>query len=372
MNQEHLGIAKAGASSIQNWRDSHPGTVLDLSHADLRSAVLRTADLSGCNLFSASLWDADLREVNLQGSDLTLAYISEANLTGANLRDAKLYSANLSMDAMIGGTKLVNADLTGAKLGGASVQGSTLVNCVLDGADLSGTIFVDSDLSGVSCQDTQIGETIFANVDLSNVKGLLTVKHMRPSSLSIDTVLKSRGKIPDEFLRGCGYDPIVQRLLLGDISSIRPPVGKIPNLQLQSCFISYSSKDKSFADRLREELNKAGVNYWYAPEHGKWGQPLTEQIGSQIKQRDRVLLICSQYSLSDSHWVQWELESALREEKARRKRIVFPIMIDDTLLEWNHPVGTVLREILAGDFRGATQGTAFAERVRRLIAGLES
>ena len=49
---------------------------------------------------------------------------------------------------------------------------------------------------------------VFANVDLSKVKSLGLVKHHGPSTLGIDTLLQSGGKIPDSFLVGCGIPDI--------------------------------------------------------------------------------------------------------------------------------------------------------------------
>jgi len=372
MDQKHVAIASAGASAVRDWRDRHPGLVLDLSYASLANADLRSVDLQECNLFRADLFGARCEGASFRGADLRMAYISETDLTGADLRNANLWGADLSMDAMVGGTCLRDADLTGAQLGDALFRGSTLVGTVLDAADLRGCLFADSDLTGLSCEGASVGRTTFANVDLSTVLGLATVRHAEPSSLSLDTVFRSKGRIPDAFLRGCGYDPRVQALLLGDAGPHGSATGEGPTLRLQSCFISYSTKDKRFGDRLKEALNRAGVDYWYAPEHGEWGQPLTDQIERQIKQRDRVLLVCSRHSLDDSQWVQWELETALKHERARRTRMLFPIMIDDALLEWNHPTGTALRAILAGDFRHALEGKAFDACLTKLVASLRN
>ena len=46
--------------------------------------------------------------------------------------------------------------------------------------------------------------TSFDNVDLSVANGLEAVRHLGPSTIGIDTIYKSHGKIPDVFLRGCG------------------------------------------------------------------------------------------------------------------------------------------------------------------------
>jgi len=49
-----------------------------------------------------------------------------------------------------------------------------------------------------------MGVTILVAIDLSQSKGLESVKHIAPSSIGVDTLYKSQGKIPEEFLRGCG------------------------------------------------------------------------------------------------------------------------------------------------------------------------
>jgi uncharacterized protein YjbI with pentapeptide repeats len=57
----------------------------------------------------------------------------------------------------------------------------------------------EADLSGASCS-----ATIFADVDLSEVKGLDSIRHLGPSHTSTGTPIRSRGKIPEAFLHGCG------------------------------------------------------------------------------------------------------------------------------------------------------------------------
>jgi len=84
---------------------------------------------------------------------------------------------------------LRDADLGEATLRGAYLREVNLLNANLSGADLSGT---------------RVIETTFANNDLSSVKGLDTVEHLGPSTIGIDTLYKSGGKIPDVFLRGSG------------------------------------------------------------------------------------------------------------------------------------------------------------------------
>ena len=62
----------------------------------------------------------------------------------------------------------------------------------------------ETDLSNANLAQALCGLTNLANVDLSAVKGLESIKHAYPSSIGIDTLYKSKGKIPEQFLRGCG------------------------------------------------------------------------------------------------------------------------------------------------------------------------
>jgi Pentapeptide repeats (8 copies) len=146
------------------------------------------------------------------------------------------------------GAELRGTDLHGAILGGANLRWTFLIGANLLGANLDGTR-----LAGA-----MVGYTIFGDVDLGVAKELGTVHHTAPSTIGVDTILKSGGKIPDEFLiRGCGVDPLIQKMLVGDgqaktdafyawISRRHNPV--------QRCFISYATEDKAFVDRLQKAL----------------------------------------------------------------------------------------------------------------------
>jgi uncharacterized protein YjbI with pentapeptide repeats len=84
---------------------------------------------------------------------------------------------------------LTEVDMSQIDLTGGNLVDTTLKNAQLEGAVLRGVVF---------------GWTIFADTDLSEVTGLETGKHLGPSSLGLDTFFKSRGRIPEDFLRAAG------------------------------------------------------------------------------------------------------------------------------------------------------------------------
>jgi uncharacterized protein YjbI with pentapeptide repeats len=173
-----LTILKQGAVAWNEWKIENPGRSLDLSYAQIGEKNLRTADLSVANLTKADLGWAYLGEANLTGAHLRWTNLTEAELRGAhlnnaNLVDADLHDANLA-DADLGQARLIRANLSGANLSGAHLGGANF------------------------------GRTILGNVDLSRVTGIGEVRHEGPSTIGIDTIYRSEGKIPEEFLRGCG------------------------------------------------------------------------------------------------------------------------------------------------------------------------
>ena len=345
-NAEQLALLKKSVGDWNKSRDKDPKGVPDLREADLIQADLAGSDLSGADLVEAKLGGAILRE-----ADLRRANLREADFFGADLGRTKLSGARLW------GSDFRQANLTRANLTRAGLLGANLTRACLDGAKMS---------------EANVGGTIFGDVDLDVVEGLGTVHHNGPSVIGLDTILKSGGKIPDEFLRGCGVDPLIQKILMGDgeakTDAFYAWISRQHN-PLQRCFISYATEDKSFVDRLQRALNERGVDYWYAPEHGRWGEELHRQIDLEISLRDRMLLVCSEDSLKKD-WVAYEIERAIIQEEKRGSRVIFPIMIDSALLAWNHPRATRIRDVLAADFRKATKGKLFEEQLARLLEAL--
>lgn len=186
----------------------------------------------------------------------------------------------------------------------------------LSKANLSGT-----NLSGATCSFT-----IFVDVDLSGVTRLADVKHAGPSSIGIDTIYISGGNIPEVFLRGCG----VPDNFIAYVGSL---VGK--PIEFYSCFISYSSKDQQFADRLHADLQAKGVRCWFAPHRIAAGKKIHEQIDEAIRLHERLLLILSPASM-ESEWVRTEIEKARKRELREKRRVLFPLrLVDfDSLRDW--------------------------------------
>ena len=294
-NQEHLDILVKGVGGLNQWRGKNSDRRLDFRGADLRGVNLNGADLrgaelsgahlgptmsnvnlsganlSGASLFGAILHSADLRDVRLNGSTLNNADLTEANLSFANLSGANALMATF-----------LKTSLVGARLRHTQLQWADLTRADLRMADFSG-----ADLGGAGLSSALLGDTTFGDLDLSCIQGLESVKHSGPSTIGLDTIYRSRGQISEVFLRGAGVPE-------NFITYMRSLVGQ--PLEFYSCFISYSSHDQDFAERLHADLQAKHVRCWFAPEDLKIGDRFLERIEESIRVFDRVLIIMSEAS----------------------------------------------------------------------------
>src|SRR5512135_1402038 len=204
-------------------------------------------------------------------------------------------------------------------LGGANLGGANLCRANLFEADLS-----EADLRGANLYGATCWSTIFADVDLSEVKGLDSVDHEGPSTLGTDTLIRSKGTIPEVFLRGCGLPDVW-------ITHLPSLIGAMSPIQFYSVFISYSSKDRDFADRLYADLQAQGIRCWLDHKDLKIGDPIRHRIDEAIRLHDKLMLVLSKNSLA-SPWVEGEVEAALERERRQQQIILFPVRLDNKVM----------------------------------------
>lgn len=323
-DEAQVSILKKGVADWNKWRKTNPEIRPDLSEANLRRA-----DLGG----------ADLRGTNLGRSDLSGANFFGSNLNAADLHAVWLWGANLQA------CDLCKANLRGAHLGLARLRAAKI-----DGADLA---------------DSEMLDTIFARVDLSKVRGLEEVHHMGPSTIGIDTIYRSGGNIPEAFLRGAGVpEPFIVQM--------KSLVAAMSPIEFYSCFISYSSKDHEFAQRLHADLQTKNVRCWFAPEDLKIGDKFRTRIEESIRVYDKLMVVLSEHSIQ-SPWVEEEVEAALDKERQQNKLVLFPIRLDDAVMETKQAWAASLRRTRhIGEFSNWKDHDRYKKAFDRLLRHLKA
>jgi len=381
-NEEHLAILRQGVEVWIAWRKANPDVQPDLQAenppkaragranlegANLRAVDLHEVDLRGAFLEGANLEGANLHEADLRGAYLEGAYLEGAILAEANLREADLYMANL-LRASLNGADLYMANLAEVNLRRASLDSANLRGASLTVANLHGASLHRANLKGA-----RLHGTIFADNDLSNIKGLDEVIHLGPSTIGIDTLVKSKGKISEAFLRGCG----VPNSLIEYLPSL---LGAMEPIQFYSCFISYSTKDEAFAKRIHSKMRDNNLRVWFANEDLKGGYKLHEQIDEAIRVYDKFIIVLSPESLR-SKWVMNEVRRTRKAELANNQRKFFPIALMDygELEDWEcldpetgMDLAAEIREYYVPDFRDWKNHDSFEKAFAQLLGGLKA
>ena len=404
-NMEHVQLVRRGRDPVARWREENPNQMLDLNAAylsyarmaqvnlsgadirdsDLMGAMLQRANLAGCylnpchlyhanliqaNLSRALLNGANLRGANLSGADLSdtdldRAVLSDANLTGANLAGANLSRATLT------GANLTDATLTGTNLNRAGLTRTVLVNANFQGADFFEAVLNNPDLTGAQFGGSIMGYTVFQNCDISRVEGLDQVRHDAPSTLGVDTLFRSGGKIDEQFFLGAGIPEALmefQRSLQG------------VEVSQESCFISCSDDDLSFAQTLQQDLRTRGIRCWLFPENAR-GNALVDRLSTSdqeevergVRAYDKMVVVCSQAAL-DSETIRNDINGVKDLQQSRDKWKLFLVAPDDTVVQ---PRGRGLARNLSSehvvfDLRDRDSNSeAYQGELARLVANLK-
>lgn len=309
-HQRHIDKLKEGVNVWNQWRGKHPDITPDLRNADLQAAMLTGIDFRRTNLDGANLSHA-----HLDAALLNAASFSQANLSDARLRNCNLYK----------------------------------------------TYFKETILHRTNMHHASLLDTAFLNVDLSTTVNLANVFHLGPSTISIDTIQGSKGKIPDIFLRGAG---VSEQLLTCIRDSGRAP------FHYFTCFISYSTKDKHFVEILYQDLRKAGVLCWYAPESLKTGQKFPAYITEAVQSREKMLIVLSKHSLK-SEWVKKEVGLARQKEGNGKREVLLPVCLDNAHL--NSPTdwaAAIRKQRHIKSFENWQQPSRYQEMLKGLLKDL--
>lgn len=389
-DQEMLDILKKGGKFWNKWREKND-YIINLSKADLRGLDLREVNFGPADKYVTNLSYANFSDSNLEGAYLKSANLSRANFRRAklgisNLIGANLYKANLSQ-ADLTAALLYRANLFKANFRKANLRVTDFSNADLTEVDFSNAIlketeFNRSNLDGAKFNNAQVGGTIFARVNLDNVLGLEEVVHTSSSTIGSDTLWFSQGKIPENFLRGCGLSDVdIEYAKLANPNLTNEDIVKIQYrifdlratraFQISPLFISYSHGDTAFVDILENRLIAKGIRFW-RDIHDMTSGKIETQIDYAIKQNPIVLLVLSKNSLK-SDWVQHEVRKAREVEKEIGRDTICPIALDDSWKSANWPqrIMEQIMEYNILDFSAWQDKSTFQIKFSKLLQGLD-
>jgi hypothetical protein len=309
-DQQHLAKLRKGVNAWNEWRKEHPEIMPDLRRAELHDTSLCQIDFRHTNLAGANF-----HNTNLSSANLSSARLWQTDLSEAKLRDANLYRA----------------------------------------------CFKETNLQRTNFHKACLLDTMFLNVNLSEAINLETVIHLGPSTIGIDTIQRSRGRIPDMFLYGAG---VSEQFLKCIHASGRDP------FDYYTCFISYCSVDKHFVDVLYRDLRKEGVPCWYAPESLRGGEKFPVAITEAVQSREKLLVVLSKNSLK-SDWVETEVQIAREKEGGGKREVLLPIRLDSAILDSSiHWAAAIRKRRHIRSFESWRQPSNYQKMLKELLDDL--
>lgn len=103
----------------------------------------------------------------------------------------------------------------------------------------------------------------------------------------------------------------------------------------------------------------------------KIGAKILDTLDEAIRLRDKVLLILSEHSIA-SDWVEGEVTRGLDEERERRQTVLFPIRLDNGILQTTKAWARLLRgQRNIGDFTRWKDHDTYQESLKRLLRDLK-
>lgn len=337
---KHLDILKQGTHAWNVWRKKNPDITPDLQDVNFYAEV--GFELSGVNFSGTKLHNGIFGGVNL-----VQANFRKASLLGAYLEKVHVWESDFT-DADISNCDLREADLSCSKLCRSNLTFSNLSFANLTEADLDQAV---------------LGETLLGGVDFTRARNLDTCRHLGPSVIDHQTVMRSGGGVPDEFLAGCGLPASL-------IGYFRNAGGT--SMLYYSCFISYSSCDADFADRLYKDLRGHDVRCWLASADMRIGAKIRATIDTAIRKHDKLLLILSRNSIG-SDWVEKEVETAFEEERVRTDTVLFPVRLDGSVMETRKAwAADIRRTRYIEDFSNWEKPDHYSKALHRLLRDLQA
>ena len=306
-----------------------------ISRSNLSRITLTRANMVGCSLIRSDLSSSTLEMADLSGADLAFANLTYCNLEGANLSGANLTSTDLSW-----------ANLARTNLRGANISLTSLMMADLTGADLRGAQIMNADLESSIFMNAVMAVTKIVNCDLRGVIGLDMVNNQGPSTISLDTISKSGGMIPESFLRSAGVaGPLIQSQ-----EALRDTRRRYPTV-----LIVGASSDTDLAEKIRDGLAKFDVPSWTMVGDDEEAVQSNKIILSHSTYYDSLLILATENSLGNSLTSQYysELLSTTRVES---KQNITVVATDDILFNREDRLCTSLRERSVHDLRGWDEG----------------
>jgi uncharacterized protein YjbI with pentapeptide repeats len=264
-NEEHLAILQQGVNEWNKWRKENPEIEPDLSNATLYEQNLNYVNLSNSNLSGIILTGSELKGADFSNSSLYKAFLNDTFLMRTvffetHAKYANFLGSNLSRSIFIE-SEFYKTDLSNTNLSDSYLFKSNLSFSNLFSANFSGSIIRNVNINNASFKKCRLDSTIFVGIDFRSAIDLETIEYSSFSSISVDTIIYSHGKIPIELLQASGITgKFIQELpqLLGISQEVQYVEKEVSKVEIQ--YIEVIKEVPQYIEVIKE-VPKIEVQY---------------------------------------------------------------------------------------------------------------
>jgi len=131
-------------------------------------------------------------------------------------------------------------------------------------------------------------------------------------------------------------------------------------------FLSYSSKDRKFAERLTADLRASAVSVWFDSDEVTIGDSIVDRLASGLAQCTHLLLIISKHYVASS-WCKAELRATLHRAIKSGKATILPILVSTPPESiWDEPPFLFVEDLRRLDLSPASYRQNLPELLRAL------
>ena len=133
-----------------------------------------------------------------------------------------------------------------------------------------------------------------------------------------------------------------------------------------------TAHDKCLYDPRLSKADGYIIDGSFAPEDMKIGDKIRPTIDQSIRVHDKLLIVLSEYSVN-SQWVEQEVETALARERNQDQLVLFPVRLDNTVMEIDSGWPALIKNIRhIGDFSRWKDHDAYQQAFEHLLRDLKA
>lgn len=349
----------------------------------LSDIIFRACILKNCTFNNSHINDFQFLECDIIDTKFRQTVATYLLFADSLIENTSFDSCFEILELSFGSCEFKNLKFIDTYLAHSQFEGHDRKDCcfelIFEKSVLSKNKFLSFDLSKSKFKSSFLNQNTFSNCIISS-NTIESSNHIRENEFSFidfQTILKSENINP-KILEKCFG--ITDNIIKDKISRITK------KSEYQTVFISYSFKDKIFANRLNKSLSNKGVSTFLWEKDAPGGRSLSKIMKENIKDKDRLLFIASKNSIK-SKASHFELTQGRLKQEISWEETLYPIHIDHFLFElekesikpkdkqeeyWLNI--NELKEINSVDFTNWNESQSeinFEKKVTKLIKGLE-